>query len=113
MNARARAVVHRRRTGRNDRNKEVRNLSGNKRRASRSQVAKRRYALPDDKRKRVGTLRQRGAALTDILLGFLLITLFVVLFGIGGCIDWQAEQAYKNAWAEANGIEQEVRNEAD
>lgn len=108
-----RTLVHGARACQNDRHKEIGDMAGNQRRPSRRQVSERRYALPDDKRKRVGTLRENRAELRDIFFGFLFMFFVFILFAIAGSMDWETEQAYQRAWAEANGIEMEAADEAD
>lgn len=65
---------------------------------------KRRYALPDDKRKRVAEVHLGRDEVRDVLIGSLIALLFITLFALAGHMELISERAYQESWAEANGI---------
>ena len=99
-------MVHGFRAGRDNGIQEVGHTPRNQRRAARGKVSKRRYALPDDKPKRMAKVPLR-AVVAEYIVGLLFLVLILLSFAIGGSLDWESEQAYQQAWAEANGVKGE------
>lgn len=44
----------------------------------------------------------------DFFIGCLIAIVLFALYAIAGYVDWTADQAYQQAWAEANGVRYEA-----